>query len=120
MTKRAIAGGMAGLVLTLGLAGCTDPYDPAQRALGGALLGAGTGAAIGAAVAGGHGAALGAAIGGATGFLGGIASSPPQASYYPAQAYYSPPTAYNGGYGAPATGPYGALPPGTLVPPPPN
>ena len=33
------------LVLLLGLAACTNPYDPGQRALGGGLIGAGTGAA---------------------------------------------------------------------------
>jgi hypothetical protein len=49
--------------LTLALSACTNPYDPAQNALGDGLLGAGTGAAIGAAAGGGPGAALGAAIG---------------------------------------------------------
>jgi len=58
---------MAGVRWSSALAGCTNPYDPAQNAIGGALIGAGTGAAIGAAAAGGHGAALGAAIGGAVG-----------------------------------------------------
>jgi len=109
MTKRAFAGGAVGLALILGLAGCTNPYDPAQRAVGGGLLGAGTGAAIGAAAAGGHGAALGAAIGGAAGLLGGIATTPPP-PYYPPQAYYPPPPGYYGGYGAP--------PPGAYAPPP--
>jgi hypothetical protein len=37
----------AGLIL--GLSACTNPYDPVQRAVGGGLLGAGSGAAIGAA-----------------------------------------------------------------------
>ena len=50
-------------VVLLGLAGCTNPYDPGQRFVGGGLLGAAGGAAIGAAAGGGHGAALGAAIG---------------------------------------------------------
>ena len=39
-------------VLALSLAGCTNPYDPGQRALGGAAIGAGAGAAIGAAAGG--------------------------------------------------------------------
>ena len=60
-----------------GLSACTNPYDPAQRAVGGGLIGAGTGAAIGAAAGGGGGAALGAAIGGATGALVGAATTPP-------------------------------------------
>src|SRR5712691_6507683 len=116
MTKRAIAGGAVGLALVLGLAGCTNPYDPAQRAVGGGLLGAGTGAAIGAAAGGGHRAALGAAIGGAAGLLGGIATTPPP-PYYPPQAYYPPPPGYYGGYGAPAPSSY-APPPGSYPPPP--
>lgn len=33
------------LVLLLGLAACTNSYDPGQRAVGGGLIGAGTGAA---------------------------------------------------------------------------
>src|SRR5260370_11045512 len=65
------------LTVLLALAACTNPYDPAQRAIGGGLLGAGAGAAIGAAAAGGHGAALGAAIGGVTGALAGVAATPP-------------------------------------------
>src|SRR5579863_539705 len=107
MTKRATLSGAAALALLLGLAGCTNPYDPGQRAIGGALLGAGTGAAIGAAAAGGHGAALGAAIGGAVGLLGGVATTPPPAAYYPPQAYSPPPA-------------FGAPPVGSVVPPPPS
>src|SRR5438552_1115082 len=77
MTKHNLYGGAVGLAMLLGLSACTDPYDPAQRTVGGGLLGAATGAAIGAAVGGGHGAALGAAIGGATGDLAGAATTPP-------------------------------------------
>ena len=51
MTKRPIACGATAVALILTLAGCTNPYDPAQRAVGGGLLGAGAGAAIGGAVA---------------------------------------------------------------------
>ena len=53
------------------LSACTDPYDPGQRAVGGGLLGAGTGAAIGGIAGGGRGAATGALIGGAVGAVGG-------------------------------------------------
>src|SRR6266550_2706058 len=35
------------LGLAMGVSACTDPYDPGQRAVGGGLLGASTGAAIG-------------------------------------------------------------------------
>src|SRR5438445_2536392 len=45
-----LAGGLA-----LGLSASANPYDPEQRALGGAATGATSGAAIGAAAAGGGG-----------------------------------------------------------------
>lgn len=77
-------------VLGLGLAGCTNPYDPVQRGLGGGILGAASGAAIGAAAGGGPGAALGAAIGGATGIFGGVATTPPPGTYYGYPAYGYP------------------------------
>jgi len=75
MIKTLIAPGA--MVLVLGLAACTNPYDPGQRAVGGALLGAGAGAAIGAAAGGGTGAAIGAASGGALGAITGAATTPP-------------------------------------------
>jgi len=62
--------------IVLGLAACTNPYDPMQRFVGGGLIGAGSGAAIGAAAAGGHGAALGAAVGGAVGAVTGLITTP--------------------------------------------
>jgi len=52
MTKRSVASGGIAAALILALAACTNPYDPAQRAVGGGLLGAGAGAAIGGAVGG--------------------------------------------------------------------
>jgi hypothetical protein len=64
--------------LMAGLAACTDPYDPGQRALGGGLIGAGTGAAIGGLAGGGRGAAAGALIGGGVGAVGGAVTSPPR------------------------------------------
>jgi len=47
--------------LILGLSACTNPYDPAQRFVGGGVLGAASGAAIGAAA----------------GAFGGVATTPP-------------------------------------------
>jgi len=64
------------ILLVLGLAACTNPYDPAQRAVGGGLIGAGAGAAIGAAAGGGPGAAIGAASGGALGAITGVVTTP--------------------------------------------
>jgi hypothetical protein len=64
------------LGVLLALAGCTDPYDPGQRALGGGLIGAGTGAAIGGLAGGGRGAATGALVGGAVGAVGGAVTTP--------------------------------------------
>lgn len=60
----------------LALASCTNPYDPGQRALGGGLIGAGTGAAIGGLAGGGSGAAAGALVGGAVGAGVGAVTTP--------------------------------------------
>jgi hypothetical protein len=68
------------LGLAIGLSACTDPY-PGQRAIGGGLFGAGTGAAIGGIAGGGRGAATGALIGGALGAVGGAATTP-SSGYY--------------------------------------
>lgn len=73
--KRSISLSALGFGALLSLAAC-NPYDPAQRALGGAALGAGTGAAIGAIAGGGRGAATGALIGGAVGAVGGAVTTP--------------------------------------------
>ena len=66
----------AAILLVLSLGACTNPYDPAQRAVGGGLIGAGAGAAIGAAAGGGPGAAIGAASGGALGAITGVVTTP--------------------------------------------
>lgn len=77
------------LVSGLGLAACTNPYDPGQRAVGGGVLGAGTGAAVGAIAGGGRGAAVGALVGGGVGALGGAATTPNQ-QVYEQPGYYEP------------------------------
>lgn len=59
----------------LGTAAC-NPYDPASRGAGGALLGAGSGAALGAIAGGGRGAAIGAIAGGLVGGAAGVATTP--------------------------------------------
>jgi hypothetical protein len=110
--------------LAMGLSACTDPYDPGQRAIGGGLFGAGTGAAIGGIAGGGRGAATGALIGGALGAVGGAATTP-SPSYYGygsngygsyGPRYYGPQyygsgyngSGYNGsGYGYDGAGYYG-------------
>ncbi len=73
LTKLVLLAGVA-----LGAAACTDPYDPGQRAIGGGLIGAGTGAAIGGLAGGGRGAATGALIGGGVGAIGGAVTTPPR------------------------------------------
>ena len=92
--KRLITPVALGLGALLSLAACTDPYDPGQRAAGGALIGAGTGALIGGAAGGGRGAATGALIGGAVGAAGGVATTPPPPRYYPQSGYYPQPGYY--------------------------
>jgi hypothetical protein len=100
MTKQALFGGVMGLAVLFGLSACTDPYDPGQRAVGGGLLGAATGAAIGAAAGGGSGAAIGAAVGGGVGAITGAATTPRP----PPPGYYPPPPGYYGGYPPPYPG----------------
>jgi hypothetical protein len=82
------------LAMVLALSACTDPYDPGQRALGGGLIGAGTGAWIGGLAGGGPGAATGALIGGAVGAVGGAVTTPPPPGYYQPPGYYPPPGYY--------------------------
>src|ERR1051326_6198191 len=72
--KRLITPVALGLGALMSLAACTNPYDPGQRAVGGAALGAGTGALIGGAAGGGRGALTGALIGGTVGAVGGVAT----------------------------------------------
>lgn len=81
--SRSVAATTLGLGLALAISGCTNPYDPGQRALGGAAIGAGTGAAIGALAGGGRGAAAGALIGGAVGAIGGAVTTPPPPTAQP-------------------------------------
>jgi hypothetical protein len=68
----------AAVVAALGFpaAVTADPYNPGERALGGGLLGAGTGAVIGAIAGGGRGAGIGAAVGGGLGAVAGAATTP--------------------------------------------
>lgn len=87
MKTRLIATGVVGAGLMLALASCTNPYDPAQRAVGGGLIGAGAGAAIGGAAAGGAGAAIGAATGGAVGAATGALTTPPPPPPPPYRGY---------------------------------
>jgi len=62
-------------VVALSLGGCSE-YSAADRTVGGALVGAGTGALIGGAVGGGNGALAGAAIGGVGGAVIGHETTP--------------------------------------------
>ena len=79
----------------LGLAACTNPYDPGQRAMAGMPAGALTGAAIGAGIGLATGPAApvaapaGALIGAGVGAIGGAgagAATAPQAGYVPPHA----------------------------------
>jgi hypothetical protein len=76
----------AALLAALATSACTNPNDPTQRGLGGALIGAGSGAAIGAIAGGGQGAAIGAGVGALVGGAAGVITTPqPQPHYYPPQ-----------------------------------
>lgn len=97
MKKSVIFAGLA----CLGLAACSDPYDPGQRAIGGALIGGGSGAAIGAIAGGGEGAAIGALAGSAVGAGTGYITTPRATQQAPGYTYgypqpYSQPMPYGG------------------------
>lgn len=81
------------------LAGCTNPYDPGQRALGGGAIGAAGGAAIGGLAGGGRGALAGALLGGALGAVGGAVTTPsPPPREYEAPRRYEPAPSQPGNY----------------------
>jgi hypothetical protein len=72
---------VATLGLAIGLGACSDPYDPGQRAVGGAAIGGLTGAGIGALAGGGKGALIGGLAGGALGAGAGAATTPQRPAY---------------------------------------
>jgi hypothetical protein len=76
MRRRSTVASVIGAGLLLTATAYADPYNPAERAIGGGLLGAGTGAVIGAIAGGGHGAGIGAAVGGGLGAVAGAATTP--------------------------------------------
>jgi hypothetical protein len=76
MRKRSTIASVIGAGLLLTTTAYADPYNPAERAIGGGLVGAGTGAIIGAIAGGGHGAGIGAAVGGGLGAVAGAATTP--------------------------------------------
>jgi hypothetical protein len=84
MSRLATIGCLIGAGFMLATTALADPYNPAERALGGGLVGAGTGAVIGAIAGGGRGAGIGAAVGGGVGALAGAATTPPR----PHHRYY--------------------------------
>lgn len=82
--------------ISLALGGCSDTYNPNQRAVGGGLIGAGAGAAIGGLAGGGQGALAGGLIGAAAGAVGGAATTPrPPRESYDRRDYPPPPPRYN-------------------------
>jgi len=89
MRKRATIPGVVGAGLLLATAALADPYNPAERAIGGGLLGAGTGAVIGAIAGGGHGAGVGAAVGGGLGAIAGAATTPARPRHAYRRHYYN-------------------------------
>ena len=76
MSKQSIIAAAIGAGLLLTAPVSADPYNPGERALGGGLVGAGTGAVIGAIAGGGRGAGIGAAVGGGLGAVAGAATTP--------------------------------------------
>jgi hypothetical protein len=76
MRTRSTIASVMGAGLLLATAAHADPYNPTDRAIGGGLIGAGSGAVIGAIAGGGRGAGIGAAVGGGLGAIAGAATTP--------------------------------------------
>jgi len=74
--KRFVAPFALAIGMALSVTACSNPYDPGQRAAGGALIGGGAGAAIGGIAGGGSGALLGGVVGAAAGAVTGAATTP--------------------------------------------
>jgi hypothetical protein len=89
MIKKSTLAAVMAAGLIVSAAASADPYNPADRAIGGGLLGAGTGAIIGVIAGGGHGAGVGAAVGGGLGAVAGAASTPPRPRAYYHRHYAS-------------------------------
>jgi len=84
MRKQSSVSSLVGAGLLFATTAFADPYNPADRAIGGGLIGAGTGAVIGAIAGGGRGAGICAAVGGGVGAITGAATTPPR----PHHRYY--------------------------------
>src|SRR6478736_3850204 len=85
MKRQSTVASVIGAGLLLATVASADPYNPGERALGGGLIGAGTGAVIGAIAGGGRGAGIGAAVGGGLGAVAGAATTParpPRSAYH--------------------------------------
>ena len=106
--KKSICSCAFALGLAMGVSACTNPYDPGQRAIGGGLFGAGTGAAIGGIAGGGRGAATGALVGGALGAVGGVATTPSSGYYGDGYSGYGSSGAGYNRYGSYGTRYYGS------------
>ena len=89
MIRKSTAAALIAAGLVVSAAASADPYNPADRAIGGGLMGAGTGAIIGAIAGGGHGAGIGAAVGGGLGAITGAATTPPRPQAYHRRHYHS-------------------------------
>src|SRR6516225_12159346 len=89
MRKQSVIVSVIGAGLLLTATAHADPYNPAERAIGGGLIGAGTGAAIGAIAGGGRGAGIGAAVGGGLGAIAGAATTPARPRHAYRRHYYN-------------------------------
>ena len=76
MRKQSTVASVISAGLLLVTTAYADPYNPAERAIGGGLVGAGTGAFVGAIAGGGRGAGTGALVGGSLGAAAGAATTP--------------------------------------------
>jgi hypothetical protein len=92
---------LAAIAIGGSLSACNSP---GERAVGGALIGGGSGALVGGALDGRRGALLGAGVGAVGGAVIGAASAPQPAYGYPQNVYGEPAPAYRRTRGCP----YGA------------